>query len=285
MQQKPRPTVPFVKAEKTPSQHLVRVAPCMPTCSKVIQYISFVKSDSEPQSLGDSFTTSGGETIPWLPGDQFEADYPAGHGTHVAGSVAGSTLNNPAELATCEAGKTVSCVGGCVEDTPAGDDDLVSSSVQQPDIDRACPLFDNSACENADFPYACLGDDVSETLTKNGGMAQGAKLAIFDAIHSEVGYALVVGNGLWEPCVEAGCKLHTNSWGGDFECQYGPTDLLYDEFMYEVIRRPGLCVVLGRASRFLVCEEPWRTLEGATTVAAAVEFIHTLSRGHISMLR
>lgn len=212
-------------------------APCSQT-AQVVQYINFIKSDDEPQSHGDSFTTSGGDQFPWLQADQFESDYPAGHGTHVAGSVAGATLNNPAELATCEPGEVVSCVGGCVADTPATDDDLVSASEQAIDIDRLCPLF-STLVDCDDSPFPCLSENISETLTENGGMAQGAKLAIFDAIYDDVGFAFYIGNGLWEPCAEAGCKLHTNSWGGDFECQHGPTDILYDEFMYEV-GQPGV---------------------------------------------
>ncbi|CAN0200177.1 unnamed protein product [Ectocarpus sp. 6 AP-2014] len=80
---------------------------------------------------------------------------------------------------------------------------------------------------------ACLSDDVSETLTNNGGVAQGAKLAIFDVFYGNYGLVEHIGNGLWEPCVEAGCKLHSNSWGADEGCETTPMDLLYDAFMYE----------------------------------------------------
>ncbi|CAN0423346.1 unnamed protein product, partial [Ectocarpus sp. 12 AP-2014] len=87
----------------------------------------------------------------------------AGHGTHTAGSAAGATLNNPAELVTCPPGK----------------------------------------------------------------------LAIFDVFYGNYGLVEHIGNGLWEPCVEAGCKLHSNSWGADEGCETTPMDLLYDAFMYE----------------------------------------------------
>ena len=183
---------------------------------------------------GDSFTTFGGGQAPWLPADDFEYDDRAGHGTHTAGSAAGATLNNPAELVNCTAGETVSCVGGCIFGD-ADEDDLVSTEFAQYfDIDRICPAF---GCD-PESDDVCLGDDVSETLTNNGGMARGAKLAIFDAFYQTFGLMDIVGNGLWEPCAEAGCKVHSNSWGGDYECQLGPNDIQYDGYMYEVSRPP-----------------------------------------------
>lgn len=170
---------------------------------------------------------------PWLPADEFEKDYRAGHGTHTAGSAAGSTLNTPAETVTCaDTSKVTSCVGGCIDDDGFGEtDDLVTTSVAQYfDIDRLCADF---GCD-ADIDDLCLGDDVGQTLTDNGGVARGAKLAIFDTFFGDFSLGYFAGNGLWEPCVEAGCKLHSNSWGSDDECQLGPLDTLYDEFMYEV---------------------------------------------------
>ncbi|CAM9691381.1 unnamed protein product [Scytosiphon promiscuus] len=200
---------------------------------KIIQYINLIKSDDVAGSHGDSFTTSLGEQFSWLPADEFEFDDPAGHGTHTAGSAAGATLNSPAEPITCGAAETLSCVGACVDDNPSvADDDLVSYYQQYADIDRLCPLFSDFGCDDAEGA-GCLSDDVSENLTNNGGMAQGAKLAIFDAFYGMLGLAGFVGNGLWEPCREAGCKIHTNSWGGDYYCALGPQDVLYDTFMYQ----------------------------------------------------
>lgn len=250
---------------------------------QIVQYINLIKSDDEPGSHGDYFTSSLGSEIPWYPADDFEDDDPAGHGSHTAGSVAGATLNNPAETVVCETGKVLGCVGGCIDEDAIGStDDLVSTSASVAfDIDRLCPAF---GCDDETYDY-CLSDDTSQVLTENGGMAQGAKLAIFD-----VGYELVVlanfaGNGLWEPCIEAGCKvsfrnvrrvlctcargtpktcqsfvktptkstmvvtsdtltcilltnwifrqIHTNSWGGDYECQLSTQDVQYDDFMYK----------------------------------------------------
>ncbi|CAN0488571.1 unnamed protein product, partial [Scytosiphon promiscuus] len=79
----------------------------------------------------------------------------------------------------------------------------------------------------------CLSDDVGETLTEHGGMARGAKLAIFDTFVGDLGLVDYPGNGLWEPCLQAGCKVHSNSWGGDYLCSVDTLDVLYDDFMYK----------------------------------------------------
>lgn len=192
-----------------------------------------------------------GGKFPWLPAEEFEYDDIAGHGTHTAGSAAGATLNNPAETVACGVGEVLSCVGGCIDEDPSvTEDDLVTTSVAQYfDIDRLCPLF---GCDS-DTDELCLSEDASDigtdtegvnvTLTNNGGMAQGAKLAIFDAFHGDFGLSSVVGNDLWETCAEADCKLHSNSYGGELECQLGPADTLYDSYMYEV--RPPWCRALS----------------------------------------
>lgn len=158
---------------------------------------------------------------------RFDGDDAAGHGTHTAGTAAGSTLNSPAETVECDAGLELSCVGGCFDPTESTDD-LVTYYMQVSDLDRQCPMF---GCD-ADSGL-CLGDDVAETLTENGGMAQGAKLAIFDvsAAGADAEVLAQPGNGLWEPCLEAGCKIHSNSWGSSI-CVTGPDNILYDEFMY-----------------------------------------------------
>lgn len=203
---------------------------------QIIQYINLVKPDSLPGDHGSAFSTTGGFTIPWLPGDDFEADEVAGHGTHTAGSAAGATLNTPAETATaCSGTEVLGCVGGCIDGDRSsfGDDALTtlpSYAHFDVDIDRLCPMAD---CDEETDPR-CLSDDVAQTLTDHGGMAQGAKLAIFDVFHGERGLTQFAGNALWLPCLEAGCKIHSASLGSDDVCVVESLDVLYDEFMYEV---------------------------------------------------
>lgn len=88
-------------------------------------------------------------------------------------------------------------------------------------------------CNDA-ITEVCLGDDVGMTLTDHGGMARGAKLAIFDIFFGATGLGSYAGNGLWEACMDAGCKLHSNSYGGDAMCTLTSMELVYDDFMYQV---------------------------------------------------
>lgn len=154
----------------------------------------------------------------------------AGHGTHTAGSAAGATLSVPAETITCSGDETLSCVGACIDESESTDD-LVSYYLQLalPDLDRLCPMY---GCDILTDP--CLSDEVDETLSNNGGMAQGAKLSIFDVFFEVFGLIDSLGNGVWDPCQEAGCKIHSLSLGGDTLCTTGESEILYDEFMYEV---------------------------------------------------
>ncbi|CBN77323.1 Peptidase S8 and S53, subtilisin, kexin, sedolisin [Ectocarpus siliculosus] len=154
----------------------------------------------------------------------------AGHGTHTAGSAAGATLNDPAETITCNVTDTLSCVGACIDLLDATDDLVsISSQTDGTDLDRLCPMY---GCDNS-TDTTCLSDDVPETLSNNGGMAQGAKLAIFDVFYGGYDASSSIGNNLWEVCTEAGCKLHSNSLGADFECSIASWDILNDQFMYE----------------------------------------------------
>ncbi|CAN0100531.1 unnamed protein product, partial [Ascophyllum nodosum] len=198
---------------------------------KVIQYINLVKSDSEPSSHGEHYTTEQGEQITWLDAAYFEQDGAAGHGTHTAGSAAGATLNTPAEAVTCSSPDVLGCVGACISDSSAyDDDDLLTyyDPSHSADLDRLCPSFDCGEYGEE----VCLSEDVEQTLADHGGMAQGAKLAIFDMFYGEVGLGSFAGNGVWEACLEAGCKVHSNSYGADLLCEMSELDLEYDDFMY-----------------------------------------------------
>ena len=181
-------------------------------------------------------TTSQGNKVYWFSADPFEQDYVAGHGTHTAGSAAGATLTTPAQPVNCSDTYVLSCAGGCIDgNSSSSDDDLVSSYHQNyrtTDIDRICPMF---GCDDS-ITEVCLGDDVSRTLTDHGGMAQGAKLAIFDIFFGPYVLSDYAGNGLWEACMDAGCKLHSNSFGGDGMCTLTSMEVEYDNFMYEVGR-------------------------------------------------
>lgn len=210
------------------TKHVFLVVPT--NAWQIVQYINIVKPDSDTGSLP---STSDGRSIYWVPGDSFGQDDAAGHGTHTAGSAAGATLSRPAEPVTCSGADQLSCVGGCIDaDASFAFDDLVSlysHLVGANDIDRICPMF---GCDATTEP--CLGDDVSDTLTDHGGMAQGAKLAIFDVFLENSGLSIFAGNGLWEACMDAGCKLHSNPYGGDGGCTLSSIELGYDDFMYNV---------------------------------------------------
>ena len=189
-----------------------------------------MKSDSEPGQYGDYFTTSSGRRFEWLSAADFEQDEAAGHGTHTAGSAAGATLNAPAETVTCSGSDALGCVGGCINPVSPTDDLLSYSQFFYYDLDRLCPSFGCGGYGEE----VCLGDDVDKTLMEHGGIAQGAKLAIFDIFYADFGLGSYAGNGVWEACLEAGCKIHSNSYGGDNVCELGAADVGYDDFMYNV---------------------------------------------------
>lgn len=197
----------------------------------MIQYINLVKSDSEDQEHDDATTTDGGVRFPFVPADDFEQDDSLGHGTHVSGTVAGSTRSSSPTVESCSTGGSDGCVGGCVSDDDDDDDDKVQ-------LDELCSEFD---CGGAG-DERCLGDDVEEILSEHKGVAPEAKLAIFDIFFGDYSYGDLAGNGLWEACMSAGCTIHSNSYGVDSRCDLGPLDLMYDEFMYEV---RGTCELSG----------------------------------------
>lgn len=175
------------------------------------------------------FSTTGGRVYSWYDEPGFGLDMEAGHGTHTAGSAAGSTLATPAETVTCETGSEVSCIGKCLttaEATEAASDNLLT-------WDTLCPQFD---CDGG-AGSSCLSDDVAETLTDNGGIARGAKISVFDvSIDGTAVWASLAENGLWDATEGTGCMLHSNSWGGDADCNIDSETVAFDQYMYEVSR-------------------------------------------------
>ncbi|CAM9611967.1 unnamed protein product, partial [Hapterophycus canaliculatus] len=192
--------------------------------AQVIQYIELIKAEEADDGAS---LFSGGVLYPFVPSDDFNRDDSLGHGTHTAATVAGSTLSTPAETVACKtgSGKVVGCAGGCIYPSS----DAKDSYSDDDGIDRLCPMFD---CVGGDTEEQCLGDDVGETLSDHGGVAQGAKIAVMDIFFDDYSYGDLAGNGLWEACLSAGCKIHSNSYGVDKRCELSSVDLLYDDFMY-----------------------------------------------------
>lgn len=154
-----------------------------------------------------------------------------GHGTHTAGSAAGATLNDPPETESCSGTDEAGCVGGCLNASYVSA--LLDAGSTLADFDTWCPQFD---CDGygSDFEY-CLDGDVSTTLVENGGMARGAKLAIFDtSLDGNIIWGSLAGTGVWGATDGTGCLLHSNSWGGDSLCTVDSLSLENDEYMWEV---------------------------------------------------
>ena len=204
----------------TPSPLLLSFSlfPSVALSAQIVQYIRLVREDYAGSSEQSGVT--------WYDELGFGLDMEAGHGTHTAGTAAGSTLAAPAETVTCEAGSEVSCVGKCLtsaEAAEAATDNLLT-------WDTLCPQYD---CDGGGG--ACLSEDVSETLTANGGIARGAKIAVFDvSIDGNAVWASLAENGLWDATEGTGCMLHSNSWGGDLDCNIDTETTAFDQYMYEV---------------------------------------------------
>lgn len=187
-----------------------------------------MREDFAGSPYTEEFTTEDGRVYSWYDELGFGLDLEAGHGTHTAGSAAGSTLATPAEPVTCEAGSEVGCVGKCL--TPAEAAEAASSNLLPWNI--LCPQFN---CDGS--VGACLSQDVSETLTDNGGVARGAKISVFDvSIDGTAVWASLAENGLWDATEGTGCMLHSNSWGGDGNCNIDSETAAFDQYMYEVSR-------------------------------------------------
>lgn len=199
--------------------------------SQVIQYISLVRPDAEgeEQPYGDYFTTTRGSAFPWLDPEGFSTEETGGHGSHAAGTAAGATITSPAQLEACTGGDELGCLGSCLDSSDI--DNLTSDLVFDPDT--LCPRFD---CDGYGKSLGnCLDDDTAYLLTTNGGVAPGAKLAIFDvSLDGTFVWAELALNGLWEAVNETGCKVHSNSWGGTGVCTVDDLAVSFDEYMYEV---------------------------------------------------
>lgn len=137
-------------------------------------------------------------------------------------------------------------MGGCIDPDDADGDDLVPGDSYyywyyyppDEDLDRLCPRY---GCDGfgEDSVY-CLDDDEASTLADHGGVARGAKLAIFDVLDDYTGVGVVMaGRGIWDPAIEAGAKIHSNSWGSSSFCEYDFFDVIADDFMYLVSVEPA----------------------------------------------
>lgn len=198
---------------------------------QVIQYISLVRPDAEgeEQPYGDYLTTTFGSEFPWLDPEGFSTETTGGHGSHTAGTAAGTTITFPVQLEACARGEELGCLGGCLDSNTI--EDLTSDFIFDPDT--LCPRFD---CDGYGKSLNnCLDDDTADMLTRNGGVAPGAKLAIFDvSLDGTFVWAELALNGLWEATSETGCKVHSNSWGGTGICTVDDQAVSFDQYMYEV---------------------------------------------------
>ena len=142
-------------------------------------------------------------------------------------------LNSRATTVTCATNETLGCIGKCLsaaEEASFLADDVLT-------WDTLCPQFN---CDN--FGDPCLGEDITATLTESGGVAQGAKISVFDvSADGEAVYARPVLKGLWESTIGKNSVLHSNSWGSDNDCNVDSHTVAYDEYMYEVRREEYVC--------------------------------------------
>lgn len=104
------------------------------------------------------------------------------------------------------------------------------------DTDTFCAAYE---CDGGGlgYPYGdCPSDDAIETLTQHGGVAPGAKIAVFDWSYHANDFFVpeVTGNFLWNATHGTGARIHSNSWGFATMCQLTELEYLYDTYMYEV---------------------------------------------------
>ena len=135
-------------------------------------------------------------------------------------------MKSDAQVTTCNVDDYLDCLGGCLtyEDMV----DMLNNG--ELDFEMLCPAFN---CDNMGEP--CLTDNVGETLAENGGVAQGAKLSIFDvSANGLTGWAVLALTGLWNSTIGTGCFIHSNSWGLDTNCSVNSESMAHDEYMFEV---------------------------------------------------
>lgn len=116
-------------------------------------------------------------------------------------------------------------MGGCIEDPngdagdeydgddllPSWEDDVYRHAPFDPiDLDHMCSKFYD--CEDGENARFCLDDDPATTLAQHGGIARGAKLAIFDALKAETSLGITLaGNGV-SGFVFVSCVWHRRGW-------------------------------------------------------------------------
>jgi len=180
-----------------------------------------------------TYLTVGFVTTPhYMRSPGFATEFEGGHGSHTAGTAAGAILDSPPEL-DCGEGEELSCFGGCFESAVLND----AATNAEFNIKTFCPAFD---CDGLGDGHPLCFDDAVETLTTNGGVAQGAKISVFDVISDDslLVYAFVAENGLWDAVEKTGCKVHSNSWGTTgATCATDVFTVAYDGYMYEVGER------------------------------------------------
>lgn len=200
----------------------------IPTPSaQVVQYIRLVRPDNP--ATQDSTFEYNGKTYEWYSASGFGEDTVNGHGTHTAGSAAGSLVEEPAEVMECDpSSEQLSCIGRCLDSSNITE----LSDNFQPDLDLFCDAYD---CDGGLWGSSCLDEDIPTLLAESAGMARGAKVTVFDtSFDGKSIWASEARNGIWESTDGTGTMIHSNSWGGDSSCYVTDECLDYDLYMYEV---------------------------------------------------